>query len=356
MIPEFDPSIVILSYGVAFLAVYMSICACEQLRGIYLKYGNPRIQHIIYWLTIIGISLGGAGMWGVRYIGTMTIKDENGNVVHFGYNIGMALIALVVGVVTTILGVYIASKDKLYAKSKSEVLEFLVSKVNIDEALSYTEFQILYLLATKELTYLVTGGLIAGAGGIAVFFIDMAAMEFPGFVRYSGGLVFLAIILALNAGVSAFWIFFRLLSIYPDYESLRFITSFAGGFGVCIVHYVAVISVHYHIDPNRHTTVSWNTGVLMEDDAFYMVLLAAMLLFWIIVMMVFADLRRKINLYRIHLQKLAPNEKLSDLLNTAENSLDPREASNHGKNSSRKISIPKNAVAPLPFDVDESPI
>mmetsp|Transcript_10660 Transcript_10660/g.11507 ORF Transcript_10660/g.11507 Transcript_10660/m.11507 type:complete len:358 (-) Transcript_10660:328-1401(-) len=357
MIAEFDPSIVVLSYGVAFIGVYISICACEQLRGIYLKYGNPKIEDIIAWLMLIGISIGGGAMWGVHFVGTMTIKDNNNNTVHYTYNVTITIISMIVGIITSSLGVYIASKDRLYAKSKVEILEIFVSTINLDEILSYNEFQILFLLATKELKYLVCGGLIAGAGGVGVLYINIAALEFPGYIEWNWWIVLLSVVLALSSGCSAFWIFFRLLSIYPDYESLRFATGFAGGFGVCVVHYVAVVAADFQIDSNRSTKISWNGGIMTDDDSFYLVLLAAMLLFWIIVMVVFADLRRKINLYRIHLQKLAPNEKLSDLLNTAESSLDPKEANTQSSHTNAgKRNLAKNAVAPLPFDDDEYPL
>lgn len=57
----------------------------------------------------------------------------------------------------------------------------------------------------------------------------------------------------------------------------------------------------------------------------------------------------KINAYRSYLQRLSPNENLSDLLIKAENSLNLN-------GSSERTGQKKNSVAPLPFNDDESPL
>ncbi len=85
---------------------------------------------------------------------------------------------------------------------------------------------------------------------------------------------------------------------------------------------------------------------MSQKDAIYPVLLVCMIVSWLFVMLIFAELRGKINAYRAHIQKLAPNEKISDLLCTAENSLDTNEETNHHVRDGQGQGFKKSAVVP----------
>lgn len=93
MIPEFNPNIVLLAYGVAFIGVYMAVCAAEQLRGEFLKHRKPTVAQMLPSLLMLGFSVGGVSFWGMHSIGmaSMTLKDDNGNVVPIRYNIGVSV-------------------------------------------------------------------------------------------------------------------------------------------------------------------------------------------------------------------------------------------------------------------------
>lgn len=179
---------------------------------------------------------------------------------------------------------------------------------------------------------------------------------FQGHIEWNGGIVFVSVLLALSSGVSAFWIFFRLLSIYPDSELLRFVIAFSGSIQISAIDYITLIAADFKINKSKSVEVSWDTGIMTQDDAIYAVTLASMVLLWIVAILVFSDLRMKVNLYRAHLQKLAPQEKLSDLLNTAENSLDPKDSSSNSNKHVTKGHGARNAVAPLAFNDDDYPL
>ncbi len=359
MIPEFNPNIVLLAYGVAFIGVYMAVCAAEQLRGEFLKHRKPTVAQMLPSLLMLGVSVGGVSFWGMHSIGmaSMTLKDDNGNVVPIRYNVGVSVFAILLGFFAEVFGMLIGCNDPLYAKSKAEILEIFVESISMDEILNASEFQVLFLLATRKLTYIIIGGTLCGIGVIGTHFIIVASMEFPGYIIWNGGLIFGSIVVAILSAISAYWLFFRLLSIYPDVELLRIAIAFIGGIAICGMHYFAIIASDFQIDYSKSTTLSWEAGTMSQEDMLYPILLSAMIVLWIMTMIIFADLRTKINAYRIYLQKMCPNEKLSDVLITAENSLDGNEHSKHhsggGVGGGGKK---KNAVAPLPFDDNESPL
>lgn len=104
MIPEFHPNFVLLSYGIAFIGVYVAFSG-------------------------------------------MIIKDLQGNIVPITFNPSISIFSLLVGFTFQVIGVYTACNDHFYAKSKSEILDFLVQRYNIEEILlSYNELHITYLL------------------------------------------------------------------------------------------------------------------------------------------------------------------------------------------------------------------
>ncbi len=209
---------------------------------------------------------------------------------------------------------------------------------------------ITYLLVSKELIHCISGGISAGIGIIGVYFIGLTSIQFPGYITYNGGILFAALFIGFSAAIIAYWLFFRLLSILPNIELIRIAVAVSGGIAICGIFYIAMLGTNFHIDYSRSTEVSWKTTSMTTDDTLYPVLLGSMGMLWLITMIIFADLRKKINAYRSYLQKLSPNEKLSNLLIKAENSLNTEES------SERTEQKKKNTIAPLPFYDDESPL
>ncbi len=68
MIPEFHPNFVLLSYGIAFIGVYVAVSATEQLRSVFLKYRNPTNLQKFPWLVLNGICVGIIAFWGMHYV------------------------------------------------------------------------------------------------------------------------------------------------------------------------------------------------------------------------------------------------------------------------------------------------
>lgn len=84
---------------------------------------------------------------------------------------------------------------------------------------------------------LLAGGLLAACGVCVMHFIGMAACVFPGKIKWQPGIIFAFVMIAVVAAYAAFWIMFRLLSVFPNMEALRL--------GCAIVMAVAVNGMHY---------------------------------------------------------------------------------------------------------------
>ncbi len=65
----------------------------------------------------------------------------------------------------------------------------------------------------------------------------MWAMSFDGHIVWDEGIIAASILIALVASTAAFWILFRLLSLYPHMEVLRLASAFIMALAVCGMHY-----------------------------------------------------------------------------------------------------------------------
>ena len=229
MSTDYNPYIVLLSFVVGFLGSYIAICACEQLRLVYLRDSTPKPKHTIPWLITTGASLGGVGIWSMHFIGMSAIRlvDEEKVERHVQFNDAVTVFSLIVAVVMVIVGVYFGSKDRLFAKSKREILEIFAddfSKMSMSEIRHVRPSKLLFIACTKSLGNLFIGGLCAEVGVIVMHFVGMKSMEFEGEMSWNGGIVCGSVLIALFACVMTFWVLFRLLLMYPDSEWLRLVS------------------------------------------------------------------------------------------------------------------------------------
>lgn len=352
---EFSSNIALLGFGIAYIGVYVAVCVTEQLRGIFLKYRNPTFLQKTPWIMLNGICVGIISFWGMNYVGFsgMTLKDDQGNIVPITFNPLLAIFALLSGFTGQVIGIFIACNDRFYAKSKAEILDFFVETRSFQEILSYSESYVTFLLISQEITHSLVGGISSSIGLTGVYFIGLASLEFPGYITYNGGIIFAALFIGFSSLISAYWLFFRLLSIFPNSELIRIAVAVAAGIAVSGIHYTAMVGTTFHIDYSMSTKLSWNIDSMTSDQVLYPVLLGAMVILWLISMIVFADLRTKINAYRTNLQKQSPNEKLSDLVLTVENPSADRKARQGHVLKNNTVTV----APPLTFNnYDESPL
>eukprot|EP00401_Gymnodinium_catenatum_P066577 CAMPEP_0117457476 /NCGR_PEP_ID=MMETSP0784-20121206/425_1 /TAXON_ID=39447 /ORGANISM="" /LENGTH=360 /DNA_ID=CAMNT_0005250945 /DNA_START=420 /DNA_END=1499 /DNA_ORIENTATION=+ len=134
------------------------------------------------------------------------------------------------------------------------------------------------------------GGLIFGSGVVVMHYIGMSAMRFQGKITWNYGYISASVIIAYIAATAAFWILFRLLTIYSTKEILRLSSSLLMALAVCGMHYTGSVAATFDFDPDGHEPSaggdSWN---ISNHDALAMGAGLGLGLFVLII--AFSDLR-----------------------------------------------------------------
>lgn len=280
---EFDPAVVVLSFGISFLGAFIAVSICENLRqsmieDSYISAEGPqknafahKRDHFLH-LMLMSLSIGTVGIWGMHFIGMQALRlyipsDQNPTgdrqriMVDMTYNIFLSLASLIAVAITTAVGTLIASYDVMFSKTKQEIIEAFIADAKalpMSEIRKISARRILWIISTKSLGRLVLGGVITGSGVSVMHYIGMTAMR----IHYNGGeaievynpgIVFASVLIAIVAATAAFWILFRLLSIFPERESLRQASAVIMAIAVTGMHYTGMVAVQYDYGSDEHT-------------------------------------------------------------------------------------------------------
>eukprot|EP01033_Poteriospumella_lacustris_P016076 gene16077-11500_t len=288
----------------------MAISICEQLRQSLIDdkaiFGKQisishRKQHLLY-LFFMALSIGGIGIWAMHFIGmhAFRLHDIDGHHVHVRYDVGASIGSFITVVFTTFVGVTVASYDSMFSKTKVDIVEEFIyesRKLTFAEIRRISAQRILMTISTKELGYLLVGGFITGSGVSIMHYIGMDGTIFNGEIHWRPGLVTLSVIIAIVASSAAFWIFFRLLSIFPDMECLRIGSAVIMAIAVCGMHYTGMVAGAYRI--HEHYIVFSSAKERAESmngsDSFFAALLGANFMLWVMVLYALWNSRLTIN-------------------------------------------------------------
>jgi NO-binding membrane sensor protein with MHYT domain len=326
----FNVNLVLLSYAISFLGAYLTISLSEQLRifHLYNKDDSPtalagsssilvkiqRFFHKYKWFGLMGISLGGVGIWCMHFIGMsamhLKIQNENGDWVQVPlfYDVGITITSLIVSIITTTIGMYVLSFDPLFAKSKSEILEMFVSdlqNLTLSDLKKKRNFTIIKLIVTKNLKSLISGGVITGCGVVLMHYSGMSAFRFEGEIHWNYGIIAASCFIAVIVATVAYWILFRLLSIFPNKEFLRIVSAAVMGIAVCGMHYtgMAAAMCEVKLSPERLHELQTTPGIVPAKDVGILVILCAMFVLWGLVIILFSDVRTNTSNFLYFLKK-----------------------------------------------------
>ncbi len=293
---HYDTDRILLSFVISFLGAYMATSLCEQLRAYYIRNHEKNFLIMAKWIVLIGVSLGGIGIWSMHFIGMSALSLEHGRVdIH--YNIAISIASLIIVIFTSICGVLVSSFDPMFTKTKGEILEMFItdtSQLSLSEIRKMKNTKLFWIISTNSLHYLLLGGLIEGSGVCIMHYIGMEAMAFGGKIEWNAGIVSASIVIALVASSAAFWILFRLLSLFPNRESLRLSCSFVMAVAVCGMHYTGMAAATMSYD----TADSTNFGAaeyMHQSYSFHPVLIAVLLTLAFITIVLLEDLRKLVN-------------------------------------------------------------
>jgi NO-binding membrane sensor protein with MHYT domain len=289
----YEPSIVALSFGIAFLGSYLAISVCEQYRQLRLGVVDEKRVPQWWYLVVMAVCLGGVGIWCMHFVGmhAVTMYDDNDVKVDVRYNIGLTVLSLLVALILATIGLLISAMDNVFSKSRREIYELIVtdaSAMSMQSARNITSFQLLWIIGTHSPKYLVLGGLCAGSGIIVMHYTGMTAMTFPGRIIWDVGTIIGSCFIAFVAATAAFWILFRFLSTYTNREYLRLLSAFLMAVAVCGMHYTGMAAARFEFDSDVNIPVR---RTMSSNDAFLSGLIVTSVVSFIAAVMALADLR-----------------------------------------------------------------
>eukprot|EP01031_Cornospumella_fuschlensis_P030839 gene30839-37263_t len=256
-------------------------------------------RKILLLQILIAVCLGGVGTWCMHVIGmsSLTLQRADGSNITIGYNVGISIWSLLAVLVMVTISVMIASNDPMFAKTKKEIIDAFVnrtSSMSMADAMKISHLGILKIICTQSLGRLLLGGVVAGSGVLVMHYTGVAAMEFEGTIRWRAGIVAVSVFIAIAACMAAFWILFRLLSIFPRMESLRLLSAFIMGIAVCGVHLTGMMASNYVAGQNGQDTLTMGNDVITPVQSLYGPLITAVVVLWLVNLYVLVDMRNLI--------------------------------------------------------------
>lgn len=293
---SYHSSVILLSFGIAFLGSYIAITACEQYR--LCRIGIVQSQYIppFAYLIVMALCLGGVGIWCMHFVGMSAVNmHADGERMDVRYDTGLTLLSLILVIVLTMLGFYVSSFDKVFMKTKREIIEMFVEdarKMSMKKIKNITVLQTIGIIGTRAPQHLLAGGFLTGSGVVVMHYVGMAAMQFEGKIVWNAGIIAASAIIAFAASTAAFWILFRLLSIYPNKENLRIACAFTMAVAVCGMHYVGMSAATFEHVPGLQLPTSHHS--ITDTEAFHAGMVTAALVALLAGMIALADLRNSV--------------------------------------------------------------
>lgn len=289
---RYDPGIIILSFFISFVSAYCSICLCEVLRT------TTDISKKYFLISAIAFVIGGLCIWSMHFVGmqALTLIDPNGHKMDMAFNSVTSILSLLAVLSCSFLGVFLASLDKMFSKSTKEIIDMFIvdaSTYTMRDIKQFTAYRILYIISTKSLFNLVGGGILTGAGVCVMHYIGMAAFRFQGKIVWNPVLIFVSCVISVIAATAAYWILFRLLSIFPHLENLRIFSAFLMGIAVCGMHYTGMMAAKFEF-LNDVPTYDLKDTKMESESSFIAVLATCNAILWIIAMIVLGDQRKSL--------------------------------------------------------------
>jgi diguanylate cyclase (GGDEF)-like protein len=187
--------LVTLSLVVAMLASYTTLDLAARIRSIEVE-GRRRF----YWLLGGAVSMG-TGIWSMHFIGMLAFRMP----IELGYDIRITGLSLLIAVSISYFALHVVTSNEL-------------SRLR-----------------------LVTGGVLMGLGVAGMHYTGMAALRMQPRIRYSPGLFFTSIAIAIVASWVALWIAFTLRdSSQRNVLMKRFGAGLVMGLAIAGMHYTAM--------------------------------------------------------------------------------------------------------------------
>eukprot|EP01034_Spumella_vulgaris_P046864 gene46864-58447_t len=159
-------------------------------------------------------------------------------------------------------------------------------------AIAFIGYRLIVILLTKSLHLMCMGGLLAGSGVCCMHYLGMWAMTFKGRILWNHGAIAGSLLIALIASTAAFWMLFRLLSLYQGMLILRLGCAIVMAIAVCGFHYTGMAAARFEYVPDfeaNKTEAIW--GAMPSKVAFNTTVIATLIFAFALMVLIVADLR-----------------------------------------------------------------
>jgi len=285
-----SPSPVVVSFILAFIGAYSTVCLAEQHR--IAGSLKPKIVSRPLYLVLMAFSLGAGCIWSMHFVGMSSVElsDSDGKIVQVNYDVIESLLSMMACVICVYVGLYISSRDKMFCRDKEEIFQLIVEEGKKDSMDAVRSKHYLIKVALFRGTGpLLLGGVIAGGGVCIMHYIGMIAIQGKLKIHWNAGIVAASVVIAVVAATAAFWILFRVLALYPAVESLRFLSSLVAALAVCGMHYTGMMAASYTEDPDPPEAVFGFT--MTQESANIVAFSIGLFMSWGVSMVVQAELR-----------------------------------------------------------------
>lgn len=188
----YNLTLVILSYAVSVSGSYVALTMVDHYQKAHDADRWP-------WLVAAAIALGGCAIWAMHFIAMLAFTLP----VAVAYSLPVTLGSLLLGIVATGLGLYVAGSRPTTGA-------------------------------------LIGGGVITGLGAAGMHYMGISAMRMAATMSYNMPLVAISIVIAVVAASVAFWIAFNLTKAWH-----RIVSAFVMGIAVCGMHYTGMAATTF---------------------------------------------------------------------------------------------------------------
>ena len=211
LVGTYNPSLVLVSLGVAVLASYTALGMANRVRA---ANSLPAAR---YWLSGGAFAMG-IGIWAMHFVGMLAFSLP----IDMGYDIPLTLLSLAIAIGCSAFALWTVCRDELSRRR------------------------------------LAVGALLMGAGIAAMHYVGMAAMRMQPGIVYHRGWFALSILIAVAASGAALWITYRLRHDGPRMAFLRPLASVAMGLAIVGMHYTGMQAAGF---PDDSVCLASNGGL-----------------------------------------------------------------------------------------------
>jgi NO-binding membrane sensor protein with MHYT domain len=288
---NWNPSTVLISFIISYLGSSIALILSEQLR-LTSKENSPLLYNKTILILAQSAAQGAVGVVAMQIIGNnaISLTDSDGNILKNRYRLDFLLVSLVVVILCAKIGLFVCVRDEVYAMNKVETLEIYIRDCNnmtIGEMKqNKSRNSVVFRTLFKGISSLLTGGVFYAIALLVGSYLSVLSLVIDECtIEWNAGPLVAVIILSINASCLCCWIVFRLLALYPYYESLRFACSILIGISICGVHYLfvgaAVTFVHV---PGETFTPPYSSFIILKENDIYLGIIVGALLYSCVVL------------------------------------------------------------------------